>query len=123
DKALAIPSGMAQQQQSEITPSNILIVDDEREHAQVMCEALERQGHKCDVTFGLAEARGRLDRRRYDVVVTDLMMDGRKDGLDVLAAARQKQPPPPVILVTAHGAIRTYKEAMGLGAFDFIEKP
>jgi two-component system response regulator HydG len=108
---------------TEIAKSNILVVDDEREHAQVMCEALMRQGHKCDVTFNLGEAKLRLDRRKYDVVVTDLMMDGRRDGLEVLNLARQQHPPPPVILVTAHGAIRTYKEAMSLGAFDFIEKP
>jgi len=108
---------------TEIAKSNILVVDDEREHAQVMCEALTRQGHKCDVTFNLAEAKARLDRRKYDVVVTDLMMDGRRDGLEVLNLAKQQHPPPPVILVTAHGAIRTYKEAMTLGAFDFIEKP
>ncbi|MDB5296000.1 MAG: Response regulator of zinc sigma-54-dependent two-component system [Phycisphaerales bacterium] len=107
----------------EIIPSNILVVDDERDHAEVMCEALQRQGHKCDVVYSLGEARQKLDRRRYDLVVTDLMMEGRKDGLDVLAAAAKQTPAPPVILVTAHGAVRTYKEAMGLGAFDFIEKP
>jgi two-component system response regulator HydG len=108
---------------TEPVKANVLIVDDEREHAQVMCEALQRLGHKCDVTYSFAEAKQKLDRRRYDVVVTDLMMEGRKDGLDVLAKAKLQNPPPPVILVTAHGAIRTYKEAMGLGAFDFIEKP
>src|SRR5580704_10765602 len=109
--------------ETEIAKSNILVVDDEREHAQVMCEALMRQGHKCDVTYNLAEAKAKLDRRKFDVVGTDLMMDGRRDGLEVLNLARQRDPPPPVILVTAHGAIRTYKEAMSLGAFDFIEKP
>jgi len=109
--------------ETEIIPSSILIIDDEQEHAQVMCEALQRQGHKCDTVYGLADARQKLDRRKYDIVVTDLMMEGRKDGLDVLAAARKQSPAPPVILVTAHGAIRTYKEAMQLGAFDFIEKP
>ena len=108
---------------AEIYKSNILVVDDEREHAQVMCEALTRQGHKCDLAYNLPEARSRLDRRRYDVVVTDLVMDGKRDGLDVLNHARQQHPAPPVVLVTAHGAIRTYKEAMALGAFDFIEKP
>jgi two-component system response regulator HydG len=103
--------------------SSILVVDDEREHAEVMCEALTRLGHKCDVTYNLAEARGRLDRRNYDVVVTDLMMDGRKDGLEVLNAAKQKQPSPPVVLVTAHADIPTCKRALNEGAYDFIEKP
>src|SRR5947199_94466 len=73
----------------EITPSDLLIVDDEREHAQVMCEALQRQGHHCDVTYNLGEARARLDRKRYDVIVTDMVMDGRRDGLELLRTSRQ----------------------------------
>jgi CheY-like chemotaxis protein len=66
--------------ESEIKKSYILVVDDEREHAQVMCEALTRLGHKCDVTYNLAEAQAKLGKRDYDVVVTDLVMDGRRGG-------------------------------------------
>jgi DNA-binding NtrC family response regulator len=106
-----------------VPPASILVVDDERDHAQVMCEALTRLGHKCDVTYSLPEARSRLERRRYDVVVTDLVMEGRKDGLDVLDLSKRQQPPPPVILVTAHGDIPTAVQAMNQGAYSFIEKP
>src|SRR3982750_632631 len=91
--------------------SNLLIVDDEREHAQVMCEALERQGHRCDVTYSLAEAEGKLAKKRYDVIVTDLVMEGRRDGLEMLHRAVALNPPPPVILVTAHADIPTCKQA------------
>src|SRR3954464_12434472 len=108
---------------TDIKKSNILVVDDEREHAQVMCEALTRLGHKCDVTYNLAEAQGRLNKREYDVVVTDLVMEGRREGLDVLREALTKQPPPPVVLVTAHADIPTCKQALHEGAYDFIEKP
>src|SRR5947209_17815467 len=107
----------------EIKKCHILIVDDEQDHAQVMCEALQRIGHRCDVTYNLEEATARLAKKRFDVVVTDLVMEGKRDGLEVLQLAKEQQPAPPVILVTAHGAVKTYKEAMGLGAFDFIEKP
>src|SRR5438105_10022489 len=109
--------------ESEIRKSNILVIDDEREHAQVMCEALTRLGHRCDVTYNLPEARGKLERKSYDVVVTDLVMDGKRDGLEVLAATKEKQPPPPVILVTAHADIPTCKQALSEGAYDYIEKP
>src|SRR5579864_1701229 len=95
--------------------AQVLVVDDEREHAQVMCEALTRQGHRCDATYNLPEALGRLDRKPYDVVVTDLMMDGRRDGLEVLKRTRQIDPAPPVILVTAHGDIPTAVQAMNEG--------
>src|SRR5689334_15179079 len=108
---------------NDIKKSNILVVDDEREHAQVMCEALTRLGHKCDVTYNLSEAKSRLDKKRYDVVVTDLVMEGAKDGLEVLKASKNQQPAPPVILVTARGDIPTSVQAMHEGAFDFIEKP
>jgi two-component system response regulator HydG len=108
---------------SDIKKSQVLVVDDEREHAQVMCEALTRQGHKCDVTYSLPEATARLDRKPFDVVVTDLVMEGRRDGLDVLKRTRELDPPPPVILVTAHGDIPTAVQAMNEGAYSFIEKP
>jgi DNA-binding NtrC family response regulator len=103
--------------------SPVLVVDDEREHAQVMCEALTRQGHPCDAVYNLAEARGKLGQKRYDVVVTDLMMDGRRDGLEVLKQAKALPFPPPVILVTAHADIPTCKQALNEGAYDYIEKP
>src|SRR3954468_14274219 len=103
--------------------SNLLIVDDEREHAQVMCEALERLGNRCDVTYSLNEAEGRLAKKKYDVIVTDLVMEGRRDGLEVLHQALRLHPPPPVILVTAHADIPTCKQALNDGAYDYIEKP
>ena len=68
---------------TEAVRADILVIDDEREHAQVMCEALTRLGHKCDVTYNLAEAEAKLAKKQYDVVVTDLVMEGRREGLDV----------------------------------------
>lgn len=103
--------------------ASVLIVDDEREHAQVMCEALDRLGHRCDVTYSLEEARARLAKKEYDVIVTDLMMDGKPDGLAVLNASKEFVPPPPVVLVTAHADIPTCKRALSEGAYDYIEKP
>jgi two-component system response regulator HydG len=108
---------------SDNTKSSILIIDDEQEHAQVMCEALQRIGHKCDVTYNLAEAQARLNRKNYDVIVTDLMMDGRRDGLEVLRRAKTMNPPPPVLLVTAINDVPTSKQAMQEGAYDYIVKP
>jgi two-component system response regulator HydG len=109
--------------ENDIPKASVLIVDDEQDHAHVMCEALERQGHRCDVTFNLAEAQARLKTKTYDVIVTDLMMDGKREGLEVLAAARALPSQPQVILVSAHGDIPIAVQAMNQGAFGFIEKP
>jgi two-component system response regulator HydG len=106
-----------------VPKSAILVVDDEQEHAASMCEALTREGHKCDVTYNLAEAQSRLNRKSYDVVVTDLMMDGRRDGLEILRRSKQMNPPPVVLLVTAVNDVPTSKQAMTEGAYDYIVKP
>ena len=65
-----------------------------------MSEALQRQGHRCDVVHSLAEAETRLQQKSYDVVVTDLVMEGKRDGLELLKKAKTLNPPPQVILVT-----------------------
>jgi len=108
---------------SDTPKASVLVVDDERDHAQVMCEALERQGHRCDVTYNLAEAESRLKQKSYDVIVTDLVMEGKRDGLEVLRKAKSLTPPPQVILVSAHGDIPIAVQAMNEGAYGFIEKP
>ncbi|MGA2501995.1 MAG: response regulator, partial [Tepidisphaeraceae bacterium] len=106
-----------------IHKAQLLIVDDEQDHAQVMSEALERLGHRADLAYNLGEARERLEKKPYDVVVTDLMMEGRRDGLEVLRLATSKEPPPPVLLVTAHADVPTCRQALQEGAYDYIEKP
>jgi len=103
--------------------AQILIVDDEQDHAQVMRDALVRMGHQCDLAYSKAEAQAAMERKRYDVIVTDLIMDGRQDGLDVLRLAKRWDWTPPVLLVTAHADIPTCKQALNDGAYDYIEKP
>jgi len=103
--------------------ASVLIVDDETEHAQVMCEALQRIGHECDVVYSLADAEKKLAAKKYDVIVTDLLMDGRKDGLEVLRRSKALNPPPPVLLVTAVNDVPTSRQAIQEGAYDYITKP
>ncbi len=105
------------------TPTRVLVIDDEQDHAEVMCEALERRGYVCDVGHSLDDAKIALKRKRYDVVITDLRMDGERDGLEVLSAAKALDHSPPVILVTAVNDVPTSKEAIAGGAYDYIIKP
>ena len=104
-------------------PASILVVDDEPDHAGVMSESLARLGHKTEIANSLADAKSLLGRKRFDVIVTDLLMDGRRDGLEVLAASKELSPAPPVVLVTALNDVPTSKQAMSEGAFDYITKP
>ena len=110
-------------EQNDIPTAQILIVDDEDSHAEVMAEALRRLGHVCTVVHDLPSAKDELEHGRFDLVVTDLVMDDEDDGQQVLACARQTQENAQTIMVTADGDVPTAKQAIRGGAYDFIEKP
>jgi len=103
--------------------AQVLIVEDEIEHAEVMADALRKPGHVCTMVHGLAEAEEELRHGAFDVIVTDLVMDVPDAGLRVLDLARTHQPEAETIMVTAHGDVPTAKAALKGGAYDFIEKP
>lgn len=103
--------------------AQILIVDDEADHAEVMAEALSRLGHICTIVHSLAEAEDELIHGTFDVVVTDLVMESEDSGLKVLELTQQHQSDAEAIMVTAHGDVPTAKAALKGGAYDFIEKP
>ncbi|MAE60416.1 MAG: sigma-54-dependent Fis family transcriptional regulator [Planctomycetaceae bacterium] len=103
--------------------AQVLVVDDEAGHADVMAEALQRLGHVCTIVHDRESAEDELRHGTFDVVVTDLVMDEPDDGMRVLAAAKQTQPNTETIMVTAHGDVPTAKAALRGGAYDFIEKP
>jgi two-component system response regulator HydG len=103
--------------------AQVLIVDDEVDHAEVMAEALRKPGHVCTIVHDLDQARDELLHGTFDVIVTDLVMGSETAGLDVLKLAKQHQSEAETIMVTAHGDVPTAKAALQGGAYDFIEKP
>ncbi|HDZ21707.1 hypothetical protein LCGC14_0284680 [marine sediment metagenome] len=105
------------------TTAEILIVEDEPAHAEAIQEGLSRLGHRCAVTADGQQAIDEINRRPFDIVVTDLQLGAGPDGLDVLAAASQTIPGAKVILITAHSSVDTCRRALQQGAFDYIEKP
>ncbi|MDP7006250.1 MAG: sigma-54 dependent transcriptional regulator [Phycisphaerales bacterium] len=103
--------------------AQILIVDDEPDHAEVMAESLRRLGHICTIVDGLENARDELTMGSFDVIVTDMVMENEQSGLEVLKLANEHQEDAETIVVTAHGDVPTAKAALQGGAYDFIEKP
>ena len=103
--------------------AQVLVIDDEPDHADVMAEALRRPGHVCTIVHDLAGADDELRHGKFDVIVTDLVMDSETTGLEVLKLAKEHQPEAETIMVTAHGDVPTAKAALQGGAYDFIEKP
>ncbi len=103
--------------------SLVLVVDDEREHADGIAEVLEKLCSRAIAVYDGDDALEILRSERVDVVVTDLKLEGDVDGLSILEEAKKQPGPTEVILITAYATIETCKEAMRRGAFDYLVKP
>ena len=74
-----------------LTPKTILVVDDESEIAAVLAEMLQRAGHRVDVAANGAEALEMLERRGYDLILTDTKMPVL-DGVEFYRALERRFP-------------------------------
>jgi DNA-binding NtrC family response regulator len=101
----------------------ILVVDDERNHADGIVEALEKSCSKAIAVYGGRDALEILRRQHFDVVVTDMRLEGDINGIDVLEEARKSSYDTEVILITAYATIETCKQAIKAGAYDYLTKP
>lgn len=100
----------------------ILLVDDQRSLRRSLALMLESAGfHTAEAADG-EEALAKLQRETFDLVVTDLRMEGMS-GIDLLKEIKRLRPGMPVIVITAYGSIESAVQAMRLGAFDYLSKP
>jgi two-component system response regulator HydG len=104
-----------------MTPK-ILVVDNEAEMVNLLQGHLAREGWAVAAVTSGSDALRALERDDYDVILTDLVMDG-VDGLALLRAAQQRDPAPRVVLMTAFGSLESAIEAIRLGAYDYLTKP
>ena len=103
-------------------PMRVLLVDNDKDHAQAMAESLERIGLECTIATSGPEGSRLLSENIYEIVVTDLMMND-VDGMEILKQAKESQPDCEVILVSGHATVPRAVEAMREQAFNFLEKP
>jgi len=101
----------------------VLVVDDERDHADGIAEALEKLSTKAIAVYSGKDALEIIHSRDVDVVVTDLKLGGEIDGLEILKETKKHNDKAEVILITAYATIDTCKEAIKLGAYDYLVKP
>ena len=104
------------------TGHEVLVVDDEVVVLTVLREALRRGGYRVTTASSAEEAIDLMQRRRFDLVLTDKNLPGAS-GLDVLRAARTVTPSPAIVLITGYSSYDSALEALDIGAHDYIEKP
>ena len=100
----------------------ILILDDELIVGQRLKSALEKEGYNVENYVRSSEAATRLLEKNFDIVVTDIRMEGM-DGMQVLERVKEKSPSTKVIIITGYASMDLAREAAGKGAFDFVAKP
>ena len=104
------------------TGHEVLVVDDEAVVLTVLREALRRGGYRVTTAASAEEAIDLMQKRHFDLVLTDKNLPGAS-GLDVLRAARALTPAPATVLITGYSSLDSAVEAMDTGAHDYIEKP
>jgi len=82
----------------------VLFVDDNEVLCRLTCDILRLEGYRAVPAYNAAEALKVFDEENFDIVVTDLRMEGM-NGLELAREIHNKNPQLPVILVTAYGPV------------------
>ncbi len=101
----------------------ILVVDDEPDIRQLVCEILEDEGYQVMMAEDAKTARELKKKREPNLILLDIWMPDT-DGITLLKEWGQEEHSLcPVVMMSGHGSVETAVEATRLGAYDFLEKP
>ncbi|CAH2214530.1 sigma-54-dependent transcriptional regulator [Tepidibacter aestuarii] len=99
----------------------ILVVDDEEEYREVIKIILESKGYYVEDAPSAEEALKILERKSYNLVLTDLIMKGM-DGIKLIEEIKKEFSDIEVIIITGYGSVKNAVEAMKKGAFSYFVK-
>lgn len=100
----------------------ILVIEDEPKVAKALKQGLEGEHYDVAVATTGEEGFFRLSAETFDLLILDLMLPGR-DGLSILATARQRGLAMPVLILTAKDAVEDRVIGLDAGADDYLVKP
>jgi two-component system, cell cycle response regulator len=102
--------------------ASVLLVDDERFARTVYSDYLRAGGYEVEVAADAEAALALLQQRRFDVLLTDVILPG-SSGLDLLGIAKGLDPNLEVVVITALDKVDPAVRAMKSGASDYLVKP
>jgi two-component system, NtrC family, response regulator AlgB len=100
----------------------VLIVDDDTSIRSHLAAYVRELGHEAEIAADAMDALAVMDRRAFDVVLSDVRMAGM-DGLALLRELRLRHPETGVVLMTAYATVPDAVEAIRGGAYDYLVKP
>lgn len=86
---------------SQLSLARVLLVDDDPTARLTLQTVLQAGGYHVDAAASAAEAVGKMDRRAYELVLSDLQMESPEAGLQVLAHARMMDYQPATAIITS----------------------
>ena len=107
-----------------VTPTRILVVEDERNIRDLGCLHLGHEGYSCDPVSDGKEALARTEQERYDLIVLDVMIP-ELDGLSLCRAVRNGRVnfDVPILILTARTEESDKVVGLEAGADDYLTKP
>ena len=100
----------------------ILVVDDEPEFCRLLASVLTEMGHEVSTASGGRQGLAKIRKNPLDLVFLDIKMP-RMDGLECLRRIRKSKRKPVIVVMTGFGDIQSAREALRLGAEEYISKP
>ncbi|HYR86571.1 MAG TPA: sigma-54 dependent transcriptional regulator [Terriglobia bacterium] len=100
----------------------ILVVDDDHSAQRALIQVLRREKYAAEGASSGREALEKLKESSWDLIVTDIRMEGM-DGMELMRTVRSQWPDIPVIVMTAFASIDTAIRSIHEGAYDYLSKP
>ena len=104
------------------TNIKILVVDDDEVVRLGYLRSLAGAQHNVAAAWDGTEALRAMEQQPFDVILLDLRMPGL-DGMTVLKMIKERWPETEVVIITGYPSLETVKEAVQLGACDYLAKP
>jgi DNA-binding response OmpR family regulator len=101
----------------------ILFVDDEPAIRATLAVILRRYGFLVTVASTVAEALGQIQKQEFDLLLSDLNIEGERDGYNIVRAMRKLNPNCINIVLTGFPDEESAAEGLELGIDDYIAKP
>jgi two-component system, OmpR family, response regulator len=99
-----------------------LMIEDERQIAEVNKRVLEGEGFAVETAATLSDGQRLALANDYDIIVTDLMLpDGH--GLAIVKGVRERGKGTPILVITGVNAVESTVTALDVGADDYLRKP
>jgi two-component system response regulator PilR (NtrC family) len=101
---------------------SILVVDDESVMRDMLADILSQEGCEVQLAASASEALTALEKDNFDILLSDAKLP-KQSGFELMKIVKEKDPDMGVVIMTAYSDAFTMKDAILLGADEYITKP